>query len=243
MTFVDINIQYCILSSSDQWNINFWRACNLTAFKSCLTGPVDYPSASHHEGPEYPGSFPRGVLRWNRDSPVSVVSLHWWPRHDWSLWPRLRRASSQTVTRPSCWQCDNPIWFHTALLSRFHALCRSSFWLHNQHVRLLGESPVESLQSHNLTAFTPCLTGPVDYPFAARHEGPGFKPQEVLMWNRDSPVSDVSLQIVHIFHRYFFKPFIVSCKAMVKQTADFIEKYFFALGTLKCNIFLDNSLQ
>ncbi len=27
----------------------------------------------------------------------------------------------------------------------------------------------------NLTTFTPCLTGPVDYPFASRHEGPGFK--------------------------------------------------------------------
>ncbi len=45
--------------------------------------------------------IPRGVLMWNRDSPVSVVSLHWWPQRDWSLWPRLRWASSRTVTRPS----------------------------------------------------------------------------------------------------------------------------------------------
>jgi hypothetical protein len=29
----------------------------------------------------------------------------------------------------------------------------------------------------NLTSFSPCLTGPVDYPFASRHKGPGFKPQ------------------------------------------------------------------
>jgi hypothetical protein len=29
----------------------------------------------------------------------------------------------------------------------------------------------------NLTAFTPCLTGPVVYLFASRHEGPGFNPQ------------------------------------------------------------------
>ncbi len=28
----------------------------------------------------------------------------------------------------------------------------------------------------NLTAYTPCLTGPVDYLFAFRHEGPGFNP-------------------------------------------------------------------
>jgi hypothetical protein len=31
--------------------------------------------------------------------------------------------------------------------------------------------------AYNLTAFTPCLTGPVDYPFASRHEGPGFNTQ------------------------------------------------------------------
>jgi hypothetical protein len=28
-----------------------------------------------------------------------------------------------------------------------------------------------------LAAFTPCLTGPVDYLFASPHEGPGFNPQ------------------------------------------------------------------
>ncbi len=46
------------------------------------------------------------------------------------------------------WQCDNPTWSHTALLSWFHARCRSSFRLHNRHSRLLGGSPVKSLQSH-----------------------------------------------------------------------------------------------
>jgi hypothetical protein len=62
----------------------------------------------------------RGGIKWYRDSPVSNVLLHWWPRRDWSsLWPRLRRASSRTVTRPSYWQCDNPTWSHTAFLSRF----------------------------------------------------------------------------------------------------------------------------
>ncbi len=94
------------------------------------------------------GSIPGVVLMWNRDFPVSVVSLHWWPRRDWSLWPRLRRALSRTVTRPSCRYCDNPTWSHTAFLSQFHTRCRSSFWFHNQHSRLLRGSPVESLQSH-----------------------------------------------------------------------------------------------
>jgi hypothetical protein len=74
-----------------------------------------------------PGSIPTGVLMWNQDSPVSVVSLHWWPWCDWSLWPRLRQASSRTITELLCRQCDNFTWSHTALLSRFHARCRSSF--------------------------------------------------------------------------------------------------------------------
>ncbi len=115
-----------------------------------------------------------GGLLWNWDSPVSFVSLYWWPQRDWSsLQPRLRRASSQTVTRPSCWQCDNPTWSHTAFLSRFHARCRSFFQLHNRQSWLLGGSPVESLQSHFILTMSHC---PVDYPFASRHKGPGFKP-------------------------------------------------------------------
>ncbi len=32
---------------------DLWRACNLTVFTPCLTGPVDYPFASHHEGPGF----------------------------------------------------------------------------------------------------------------------------------------------------------------------------------------------
>jgi hypothetical protein len=91
------------------------------------------------------------------------------PDRDWSLWP-LRWASSRTVTRPSCWQCDNPTWSHTALLSRFHAHCRSSFRLHNWHSRLLGGEPCGE------PAFTRSSTGPVVHLFASRHEGPVFIP-------------------------------------------------------------------
>ncbi len=91
-----------------------------------------------------PGSNPKGKIMWNQDSPVSVVLLHWRPRRDWSLWPRLRQASSQTVTRLLCQQYNNPTWSHTALLSRFHSRCRSSFRLHNWHSWLLGGWPAES---------------------------------------------------------------------------------------------------
>ncbi len=166
-----------------------WRACNLIAFTPCLTGPVNYPFASHHEGP---GFNPGGVFMWNRDSPVSDVLLHWWPRRDWSFWPHLRRASSWTVTRPSCRQCDNHTWSHTALPSQFHARCRSSFRLHNWHSRLLwGEpcgEPAISLHSHQVslvqwtTRLLPIMMDPGSIP------GGG-----VPMWNWDSSVSDVSL--------------------------------------------------
>jgi hypothetical protein len=119
--------------------------------------------------------IPWGVLIWNRDSPVSVVSLHWWPRSDGSLWPRLRQASSQTVTRPLCRQCDDPTWSHTAFLSPFHARCRSPFQLHNRRSRLLGGSPVESLQSHWSSGLPVCFLSqgtPVHIPWG------------VLMWYR-----------------------------------------------------------
>ncbi len=114
-------------------------------------------------------------------------------QHDWSLWPHLRQASSRTVTRPSCRQCDNPTWSHTAFLSRFHAHCRSSFRLHKHIVGCWGGGGA-LWRACNLTAFIQSSTGPVVYPFASHHEGPEFNPQGLLIWNRDSPVRVVSLQ-------------------------------------------------
>jgi hypothetical protein len=139
------------------------------------------------------GSIPRGVLKWNRDSPVSIVSLHWWPGREWSLSPRLRWASSRTITRPSCRQCDNPTWSHAALLSRFHALCRSSFRLQNRHSRLLGGGepcgePAISLHLHtvSLVQWSTCC-----FPsWGTQVQSTGG----VLMWNQDSAVSVVLLQ-------------------------------------------------
>ncbi len=44
-------------------------------------------------------------------------------------------ASSPTITRPSCRQCNSPTWSHTAFLSRFHA---------SLQVSLLASQPTES---------------------------------------------------------------------------------------------------
>jgi hypothetical protein len=128
--------------------------CIHTEFHWSSGPPVCFPSWGTHV------QSPGGVLMWNQDSPVSVVSLRWWPRRDWPLWPRLRRASSRTFTRPSWWQCDNPTWSHTALLSRFNTRCRTSFQVHNWHSRLLGGSPAESLQSHCIHRQFPWFSGP-----------------------------------------------------------------------------------
>ncbi len=140
--------------------------------------------------------IPRGVLMWNQDSPVSIVLLHWWPRHDWSfLWPGLRGASSRTITRPWCRQCDNPTWSNTALMSWFHVRCRTPFRLHNRQSQLLGGSPVESLQSHFILTISHWSSGlPVCFP----SQGTRVQiPRGVLMWNQDSAVSIVLLQCVY----------------------------------------------
>ncbi len=142
-------------------NIRLWRACIITMSHWFSGLPVCFPSQGT------PVQIPWGVLKWNQDSPVSVVSLHWWPQRDWSfLWPRLRRASSRSITRPSCRQCDNPTWSHTAFLSQFHARCRSPFRLHNQQSQLLGRTPVESLHSHHvsLVQWTACLLPVTRFP-------------------------------------------------------------------------------
>jgi hypothetical protein len=92
-------------------------------------------------------SIPRGVLMWNQDSPVSVVSLHWWLRRVWSLWPCLRRASSE----PSLGHRANNV---IIPLDLTHLFC-PGFTLaagppsgFTTDIVAAGGSPVESLQSH-----------------------------------------------------------------------------------------------
>ncbi len=108
------------------------------------------------------------------------------------MWLIINRASSPTVTKPSYWQCDSPTWSHTAFLSRFHARCRSPFWLHRRQSRLLGGSPVERLQSHMILTMSHWSSGLTCLLPATRVTG--SNPLGGLMWNRDSPVSVVSLQ-------------------------------------------------
>ncbi len=54
-----------------------WRACNLTAFIHSSTGPLVQWSTCLLSVMRDRGSIPWGVLMWNQESPVSVVSLQY----------------------------------------------------------------------------------------------------------------------------------------------------------------------
>ncbi len=162
-----------------------WRACNLTWFSPCLTGLVDYLFASRHKGHRF--KSPGGYLVWNRDSPVSVVSLHWWPWRDWSsLQPRLLQASCQKLSLGphannviiplDLTQLFCPGFTLTAGPPSSFTIDRVGCWG--------GGSPVESLQSHmiltmshwssGLTCLLPVTRDPGSNPQGGTYVKPGF---------------------------------------------------------------------
>jgi hypothetical protein len=50
--------------------------------------------------------------------------------------------------------------------------------IHNSYIDFTSDRYIvfrKLLRPCNLTSFSPCLTGPVDYLFASRHKGPRFK--------------------------------------------------------------------
>jgi hypothetical protein len=128
---------------------------------------------------------------WNLDSPVSIVSLHWWPRPDsdhWLCCPSLGASlcSVPTMCKPAA---SSP--FNGCFTGLRTSMCKPTWstWSHSSSVTVspslqvllqasqltesaAGGGPVESLQSHFILAMSPW---PVDYPFASRHEGPRFK--------------------------------------------------------------------
>jgi hypothetical protein len=87
-----------------------WRACNLTSFSPCLTGPVDYPFASCHKGPGFnsPGGYlcETGILllalsRYSGLNLAWVVGGRFKVRWRWKLQEECRTADlcQQTSSR------------------------------------------------------------------------------------------------------------------------------------------------
>ncbi len=149
---------------------HLWRACNLTSFSLWLTGTVDYLFASCHKGPWFksPGGYlcEAGILmlalsRYFGDPDVIDHCGFVWggPRPEPSLGPCTNNVIiplDLTLLSCPCCMCG------AGLPSGF-TINRVGCW---------GGG---LWRSCNLTTFSPCLTGPVDYPFAFRHKGPGFK--------------------------------------------------------------------
>jgi hypothetical protein len=147
-----------------------WRACNLTSFSPCLTGRVDYPFASRHKGPGFksPGGYlcETGILllalsRYIGDPDVID--------HCGLIWGRLRPKLSLGH------QADNvkiPLDLTQLFCPGFTLAAGppSSFT-----TDIVGSWGGALWGACNFTSFSPCLTCPVDYPFASRHKGPGFK--------------------------------------------------------------------
>ncbi len=47
------NSLFCCTVTSPKLMSHVWRACNLTSFSPCLTGPLDYPFASCYKKPGF----------------------------------------------------------------------------------------------------------------------------------------------------------------------------------------------
>jgi hypothetical protein len=65
------------------WGGALCRACNLTSFSPCLTGPVDYLFASRHKEPRFksPGGYlcGTGILLLALSRYKSLVTISLWP--------------------------------------------------------------------------------------------------------------------------------------------------------------------
>jgi hypothetical protein len=149
-----------------------WRACNLTSFTPCLTGPVDYVFASCHKGLRF--KSPGGYLC-----------------ETWIL-----------LLAMACYIGDPDVIDHHCSLvcGRLHPKLSLGPRANNVIIPLdltqlfcpsftLAAGPPSSFTTNgvgcwgggalwracNLPLFIPCLTGPVDYLFASRHKGLRFK--------------------------------------------------------------------
>ncbi len=102
------------------------------------------------------GSNPREVLMWNWDSPVSVVSLHWWPRRDWSS-TGLR--PQQLSLGPRADNVTVPLDLTQLSWPGFTLAAGLPSGFTTKGVGCWGGA---LWRACNLTWFSPCLTGPVD---------------------------------------------------------------------------------
>jgi hypothetical protein len=150
--------------------IMLWRACNLTSFSPCLTGPVYYQFASCHNGPGF--KSPGGYLCKTRILLLALSCYIGDPDmidHCGLIWggpspePYLGPHADNVIIPLDLTQLSCP-GFTLAAGLPFSFTTDGVSWWGGALWRVC-----------NLTSFSPCLTGPVDYPFASHYKGPGFK--------------------------------------------------------------------
>ncbi len=156
-----------------------WRPCSYSPIHN-LTVPMGQPFTSGLGG--Y-GSCPRDALTLTMEpgSPVSNVSLHWWPQRNWSQ----TSLQAERFTRLPCHMVTTDITW----LPQFHSeCCRSlllftTYWPVTAPVKLLGGRRVEALQlqpniqshwSSGLTICFPPIRATVCFPGMHSH----------IQWNR-----------------------------------------------------------
>jgi hypothetical protein len=150
--------------------VNLWRACNLSSSSPCLTGPPDYSFASRHKGPRFksPGAylFETGILMLalscyiGDPDVIDHCGLVWGgPCPEPSVGPRVGNVIIPLdLTQLSCPGFTLAAGLPSGFTTDGVGCWGGALW-----------------RACNLSSFSPCLTGPVDYLFASRHKGPGFK--------------------------------------------------------------------
>ncbi len=147
----------------------WWRACNLTSFSSCLTGPLDYPFASRHKGPGFksPSLCETGILLLAMSCYIGDPKVidHFCGLVRGRLCPEPSlgpRADNEII----------PLDLTQLFCPGFTLAAGPPSSFTTDGVGCWGGA---LWRACNLTSFSSCLTGPVDYLFASYHKGPGFK--------------------------------------------------------------------
>ncbi len=175
----ELAVARCLLWWNN-WGLRWWRwchiisvlrACNLTSFSLCLTGPVDYLFASRHKGPRFKSPLgylcETGILllalsRYIGDP--DVIDHHCGlvcggPHSEPSLGLLTNNVMIPLdLTQLSCPGFTLPAGLPSGFTTDGVGCWGGALW-----------------RACKITSFSPCLTGPVGYLFASLHKGPRFK--------------------------------------------------------------------
>ncbi len=149
---------------------DLWRACNLTSFSPCLTGLVDNLFASRYKGPRF--KSPWGYLC---ETGILLLAMsRYMVTPTWLIIRALSEAGF--VPKPSLGpRADNVIIPLDLTQLSYPGLTLAAGLPSGFTTDGVGYWEGALWRACNLTSFSPCLTGPVDYLFASCNKVPRFK--------------------------------------------------------------------